>query len=151
MRKTVIEVCCAILAAAAALVPAVRAAAADSGAGGEVTLQIVGGYGGVVPRTGWAPMQVDVTNHGPDTRATIRLSVTSSQNGFNGGGFVKGAPFIAPALGLGGPVVPIPVASPSGGSGGRPSPTSSARSCPQGPPSTSPPTCRPTPGRGRPR
>ncbi len=114
LHKRLIAVVGAGLAAGAALLPG-AASAADS----PVTVQIEGGYAGVVPRGGWAPVQVNVTNHGPDTKATLRFSITGSQNGFGGPGFFKGVPI--PMMSPGGVFVGpgVPVASPSpGGTGG---------------------------------
>ena len=74
------------LAAAAFGLPASGAAGADS----PVTVQVEGGYGGVVPQGGWAPIQVSVTNHGPDTKATLKLSVGAGQYGQTSGGAVRG-------------------------------------------------------------
>src|SRR5882757_6299862 len=77
------------LAAATFGLPAPGAAGADS----PVTVQVEGGYGGVVPQGGWAPIQVSVTNHGPDTKATLKLSVGAGQKkktSQTGGGNVTG-------------------------------------------------------------
>ncbi|HEY2667026.1 MAG TPA: hypothetical protein VGK51_09325, partial [Actinomycetota bacterium] len=73
---------------------AARAGAAPAGAAGagsSVTVQVEGGYAGVVPQGGWAPIQVSVTNHGPDTKATLKLSEGAGQNTQNGGGAIKGS------------------------------------------------------------
>jgi hypothetical protein len=95
MRKSVKALFSVALAAATFGLPAPVAAAADS----PVAVQVEGGYSGVVPQGGWAPVQVNVTNHGPDTKATLRLSVASSQNGYSGGGILKGIPAPLPAIG----------------------------------------------------
>ena len=62
MRKILKALFSVALAAATFGLPALGAAGADS----PVTLQVEGGYGGVVPQGGWAPIQVNVTNHGPE-------------------------------------------------------------------------------------
>jgi hypothetical protein len=114
MRKTLKALFGVALAAATFGLPAPGAAAADS----PVTVQIEGGYGGVVPRGGWAPVQVNVTNHGPDTKATLKLSVAASQNGYAGGGIPKGIPVPLPAIGSAAPGGWFGFAGP--GSGGPP-------------------------------
>src|SRR5207247_1408773 len=60
MRRILKALFSVALAAATFGLPAPGAAGADS----PVTVQVEGGYGGVVPQGGWAPIQVDVTNHG---------------------------------------------------------------------------------------
>src|SRR6266576_4414676 len=94
MRRTLKALFSVALAAATFGLPAPGAAGADS----PVTVQVEGGYGGVVPQGGWAPIQVDVTNHGPDTKATLKLSVATGQNGQTGGGAIKG-PVVLPSTG----------------------------------------------------
>src|SRR5437879_3506713 len=96
MRKTLKALLSVALAAATFGLPAPGAAAADS----PVTVQIEGGYGGVVPRGGWAPVQVSVANHGPDTKATLKLSAAPGQNGYSGGGIPKGLLVPLPAVHL---------------------------------------------------
>src|SRR5438067_10011746 len=71
MRRILKTLLSVALAAAAFGLPAPGAASADS----PVTVEVEGGYGGVVPPGGWAQIQVNVTNHGRDTRATRKLSV----------------------------------------------------------------------------
>jgi hypothetical protein len=92
MHKTLKALFSVALAAATFGPPAPGAAAVDS----PVTVQIEGGYSGVVPRGGWAPVQVNVTNHGPDTKATLKISVAPSQNGYSG---PRGIPVPLPAIG----------------------------------------------------
>jgi hypothetical protein len=113
MRKTFRVLFAVLLATAAVGLPGVVAAAADTPL---ITVQIEGGYGGVVPRGGWAPVQVNVTNHGPDIKATLKLSATSNtQNGFGGAGPIFRGGTILPATGvLPGFPFPVPVASPGG-------------------------------------
>ena len=94
MRRTLKALFSVALAAATFGLPALGAAGADS----PVTLQVEGGYGGVVPQGGWAPIQVNVTNHGRDTKATLKLSVATGQNGQTGGGVIKG-PVVLPSTG----------------------------------------------------
>src|SRR3979409_134321 len=130
MRKTLKALFGVALAAATFGLPAPGAAAADS----PVTVQVDGGYGGVVPRGGWAPIQVNVTNHGPDTKATLRLSVAASQNGYAGGGIPKGMPVPLPAIGS---------AAPGGGWFGFTGPGSASGGPPGTPRSAISPTPRP--------
>jgi hypothetical protein len=98
MRRILKALFSVALAAATFGLPAPGAADADS----PVTVQAEGGYGGVVPQGGWAPIQVSVTNHGPDTKATLKLSVGAGQNGQTGGGTIKG-PVTVPSIGSVGP------------------------------------------------
>ena len=86
MRRILKALFSVALAAATFGLPAPGAAGADS----PVTVQAEGGYGGVVPQGGWAPIQVSVRNHGPDTKATLKLSVGAGQNGQTGGGTTGG-------------------------------------------------------------
>src|ERR1051326_1622892 len=104
MRKIVRLVVSLVLAAIPALGVAQAAAAADS----QITVAVQGGYGGIVPRTGWAPIQVDVTNHGPDRSAILKLSV--STEGAFAGGIAKG-PLLIPPPAPGGIAIPLPVTS----------------------------------------
>jgi hypothetical protein len=110
MRKTLRAASIALLAVAGLLVPTAGAPADNNP---QVTVQIEGGYGGVVPRGGWAPVQVNVTNHGPDAKVTLSLSISGGQNGFSGGGFFKGAPGPNPGPNQG--PIPIPAFAPSPG------------------------------------
>src|SRR5438132_4136168 len=92
MRKILKALFSVALATATFGLPAPGAAGADS----PVTVQVEGGYGGVVPQGGWAPIQVSVTNHGPDTKATLKLG--TGQSGQSGGGTIKG-PVVLPSTG----------------------------------------------------
>ena len=92
MRKILKALFSVALAAATFGLPAPGAAGADS----PVTVQAEAGYGGVVPQGGWAPIQVSVTNHGPDTKATLKLG--TGQSGQSGGGTIKG-PVVLPSTG----------------------------------------------------
>src|SRR5947209_1860179 len=108
MRRIVRVVVSLLLAAVPVLGLAQAAAAADN----QITVAVQGGYGGTVPRTGWAPVQVDVTNHGPDRNAILKLSV-SGLGGFNGG-IITGGPILKPSPFPGGIAIPTII---GGGSG----------------------------------
>ncbi|HEU5001287.1 MAG TPA: hypothetical protein VFW71_00720 [Actinomycetota bacterium] len=104
----------AFLLALAAPTGAARAAARPS----PVTLQVTAGYNGMTSGNGWIPVNVSVTNSGPDLKGTLVLTQgTSSSTSYGGGGGVITLPnrgvSIAPIIGKLG--IPVPVSSPGGG------------------------------------
>ena len=84
-----------------------------------VTLQVTAGFNGVTAGTGWIPVQVSVTNSGPDVKATLVLTEnagSSSSTSF-GGGFITlpngaRASIPVPAIVKGGVPFPFPLSSP---------------------------------------